>query len=502
MKNKTYQFCQYILQLGVRHARALVNLVIALSSHKSQSVVDLSTSPLYQYQYTSITDAITHLASTPEELLEIEHKIVKQVSHTYWQDQENHIVFQTDKTSVVKPHSKCMSGRHMVPIPNQKVPGNQSINIGVEFSFVNIYSCPGNWSLPISARCVELNQTGSEVAVIQISDLLTDKAFAFHDKDLVVNTLDSGYATATYIDGVKSIPNLVSIIRFRHGSKVYVSAKAAEEIETKASKKVFGQKYYLIAQSDIKHYKSHPKTKLPYDVERIAITEKTPEEDILIDRTLSNGRQTKVHLRAWHGLIVRTKNGIKMEDKPFTMVCAQVWDAHSGEQIFKRPLFLAIFGQKREELSAEQIYDDYGKRYGIEPFFRFTKRNLHFQDYQANSSQNFNNYVIIILLSVWLLFTATDQATNQPEKWQKYKDIEKNAKKGGILTISQVYKAMCSYLSTLDLTDFAPPKSKAGPGRVKGYSLGKREEQPYSKKKTSATKKTGEKKAKARPPPN
>ena len=64
MIKTTNQYCLEILSLGVRHVKALANLVMALSSQKVSSVVELSESPVFHYQYSSIADAIHHILKT------------------------------------------------------------------------------------------------------------------------------------------------------------------------------------------------------------------------------------------------------------------------------------------------------------------------------------------------------------------------------------------------------------------------------------------------------
>ena len=63
MTTKTEDFCRSILQLPVESAKPLANLVMALASYSpTHSVVGLSQSPLYHYQYSSINQTIHRLA--------------------------------------------------------------------------------------------------------------------------------------------------------------------------------------------------------------------------------------------------------------------------------------------------------------------------------------------------------------------------------------------------------------------------------------------------------
>lgn len=56
------QFCRSILQIVGKNTKALANLVMGLASQSSaKSVVELSLSPVYHYQYSSISKSIKNL---------------------------------------------------------------------------------------------------------------------------------------------------------------------------------------------------------------------------------------------------------------------------------------------------------------------------------------------------------------------------------------------------------------------------------------------------------
>jgi len=61
------QFCKSILQIEVGKNKALANVVMGLSSSpRAKSVVELSLSPCYHYQYSSINKAINGLYEKKE----------------------------------------------------------------------------------------------------------------------------------------------------------------------------------------------------------------------------------------------------------------------------------------------------------------------------------------------------------------------------------------------------------------------------------------------------
>lgn len=66
------QFCKSILHLEIEKSKALANLVMGLSSHpQARSVVEVSLSKCYHYQYSSINKVIDSLFKPGEEVEEL-----------------------------------------------------------------------------------------------------------------------------------------------------------------------------------------------------------------------------------------------------------------------------------------------------------------------------------------------------------------------------------------------------------------------------------------------
>jgi len=75
------QFCKSTLQIEVGNNKALANLVMGLSSNpRAKSVVEVSLSPCYHYQHSSINKAINtfYEKKKSKERLELGKKIVNQ----------------------------------------------------------------------------------------------------------------------------------------------------------------------------------------------------------------------------------------------------------------------------------------------------------------------------------------------------------------------------------------------------------------------------------------
>ena len=474
---KSNQYCLDILSLGVPRNKATVNVVMSLASQPAASVTELSLNPIFLYQYSSITDSVSHLSHW-ESLPGSTGADIRRICLGYFEPQGETYLLQTDKTPVRKPHSPTLEERTAVSVPNQAIPGNKPLDIGYEYSFVNLHDPAGRWSLPLSAERIPLDKKPGEVAAGQVQQLWQEEDLPFAKATVVVNDLDSGYASPAYLDPVKHLENLVSIVRIRKGTKVWVPAGTGSH-----SKKIFGEKYYLLPRSQTTLFHNKPKSGGDYEVFQRAITEKEPDDEQCFEASLRNGRAIQVHLRRWNDLIWRTKDSCYMADKPFDILCVEVTGPATGRLLFKDPMFLGSFGPQRKKLSCRDIYTNYVERYGIEPFFRFSKQNMFMQGFQTPLQKHLDNWMLIIIMSVWLLFTARNDVKNLPKKWQGYLPIEK-VKPGQVLSMAQTYKSVLPLLLTFDSLPFLPQKSKPGPGRQKGMSQTPRKKYPYVKKQT------------------
>jgi hypothetical protein len=71
------QFCKSILQIEIENNKALANVVMGLAIHpNTRSVVELSLSPCYHYQYSSINKVINTLHE--KDKLEIKEERIKE----------------------------------------------------------------------------------------------------------------------------------------------------------------------------------------------------------------------------------------------------------------------------------------------------------------------------------------------------------------------------------------------------------------------------------------
>lgn len=379
-------------------------------------------------------------------------------------------------SSIFRSHSPSLPQRRYVYKANNSVKGNAPVEVGYELSCIGL-SCrkphygisAAAWNPPLSMRLVPFGENKNSFTAKQVNELLDNEELPFHE-ELTVNTLDSSYCTPEYVVDTYNQPNLVNIIRIANNRNVWkqlsaeeVAARRAENKTNKGANSVYGVKYNLGEVAD---------WELAADI----------QEEFGIK--LSNGKNALVKIQIWEDMMIRTKRGKNMKDKPFRLVQIQLVDPSTGALLFKRPMWLCVWGKRRMSLKAEQIYWSYHNRYDIEHFFRFGKQKLLLDKFQTPDENTFENWMEVVNLAYWLLFVGRKQASHACRKWQQYDKNYKNRQQYDLeVSPSQVQLQLSDIILSFEQEDFLPKPQKKGKGRQTGQTFVKRKKYPVLKKK-------------------
>lgn len=458
VKNKSKQFCHELLNLEINRSKSLTNLCMALCSYQNaDSLVELSLSPLFHHQFSSLYKAINDIACDTAGYGEAVQQILTHCLK--YAKKQQRVRLQTDVTPIIKEHSGTLENRQYVKKSNNVIKGNKPISIGYPLSSINL-SCESKWSLPLLRGRVPLTHTESSFAVEQLKALLPQLLIAL-EFDLLINTTDSGYTHAAYLSPLYEEEQLVCISRFRHGSKVFTPAKGDNPL---GAKTIYDQCFYLRDTNKI--YKGKvSKTGKSYEKEQVSVYELPFSEQQNLHATTTKGRALFVELYRWNDLKVRSKNGHCMKHKPFDLVSVKVLDAKTQKPVFTRDLFFCIFGKRKKEISLEEAYWDYRHRYDIEPSFRFNKQNMFLDSYDCEDVQHLDNFLLVNQLANWLLYVAADEVAFIPRKWEQNKTNPKP--KSEKLSIAKTYRSAEILFSTFEKEPFLPKTSKKGKGNIK-----------------------------------
>lgn len=458
--------------------------MMALASYEpARSPTELSESPVYHYRYGSISKAIAGLSRDAGGRAEIQKQFQNFCFSHFSPSSNGRLVLQTDTSPFGKAHSPTLPNRTYIAVPNNVVPGNKPLDVGYEVSFVNVSDGQGKWSLPLSIERVGADQTASGKALGQLNQLFAHAQLGLSGR-LCLNTLDSKYGNAAYLAPAFGHANLVNLTRFRAGMKIWTVGRGRN---TKGAPRIYGEKFYLHPKSKTKTYR-HPKTKQPCEVYQRSVFELPGDEHLVLDGQTEGGRKVQIQVWRWNTLLIRSKNGNNMKDKPFDLLAINVTDKQTGRPLFKRGMFIAINGRRKNEIAAREGYQAYRRRYDIEPFIRFSKQRLLLDKLQTPDVGHFDNWLLLHQPTAWLLYVAAEEATFRPKKWRKYLPQNKPAAEPPRLSIAQTRHAAQELFLTFDPTPFKPLKSKKGRPRQKGEKQIQRTRYEVVKKTTSKTK--------------
>jgi hypothetical protein len=445
----------------------MVNLVMALASYQeARSPIELSLSPVYQYQFSSISKALDCLCSDTESRAGLQREL-QRLCMTYFNHAlADYFLLQTDTTPLCKAYSPTLPERTFVAMPNNAVPGNRPLNIGYETSCINLCDPQSNWSLPLTLNRVALEETASDCALEQLAELLSHPDLPFDDK-LVINTCDSKYGNAEYLSRAYKHSQVVHVIRLRSGMRIWDPYQGSQR---SGRKRVYGEKYYLHRNSRHKSYRNR-QTSQPQEVFQRSLFERLANEHVKIDSQTAKGRRITIELWRFNNMMMRSKTGYNMKDKLLDIIAVEVRDSDTGKLLFDREMYIGLCGQRKEEISMPQAHHCYRQRFGIEHYLRFAKQRLLMQRYQTPDIEHLDNWLLIQQIVPWLLYAASDETTRCFRKWEQYLPENKTDPPTERLSISQTRRALQTLFLTLDLTPFKPLKSIKGKGRATGTTF-------------------------------
>jgi hypothetical protein len=392
---------------------------------------------------------------------------------------EDFLLMNTDISSLFRSHSPTLPNNRYVHKPNNQVKNNKPVGIGYEFCCVGLVARNGQygvreaaWNLPLSMKLVPADANKNAFTAEQVNGLMNNPELPFHNK-LTVNALDSAYGKPEYIASTYSQPNLVSVIRMASNINMYKQLSEEEKLERRESNNktngadaVYGEKYKLSNQENW-----------------------TLDCDAATEFGIKIGKKTYiVQVQIWEDMMLRSKRGLSMKDKSCRLARIELLD-QDGNRIFKKVMWLSVWGLKNKQLSLEQIFWAYHHRFDMEHFFRFGKQNLLLDKLQTPIEGNMENWLEVVSLAYWMLWVAQTDSKHECHKWQKYDKNHKTRVQYGLkASPSEVQKEMGAIISRFEQTPFMPKPRNKGKGRKEGMKLSKRKKHPVIIKSKKAKK--------------
>lgn len=357
------EFRQQLYQNLLSRADASMDLLDALSSNTTaKSVVELSLSPLFRREYSSLQDAIDNFfQASSAEKAEEERRVLEQTfmrlitAQLPTPQRRKFWLFGIDVTPLPRPFARTLPDRTFVHRPNT-IRGNKPIAIGHQYSWLVNFpekesKRPPSWVVPMLVRRVTSEMTPNQVGAEQTAALMKDETLPFHD-DLCVEVADSAYSVTPFLGRVAKHDNLVIVARLR-GNRVLYRVPTAADDHRLGHPTWYGERFDL----------------------RDPTTWSEPDEIAETAYTSRRGRTYTVQIEGWHNLLMRGKRDLPMHQHPFTIVRIRLLDT-AGRPAFEHALWLVVFGTRGRELSLVEVWEAYCQRYAVEHFFRFGKQHL------------------------------------------------------------------------------------------------------------------------------
>lgn len=442
---------------------------MALASFKTaKSVVGLSESPVYHYQYCSITDAVSKLAKTSSERNERRQSLQRLYLERF--ELKSVIDWQTDGVSLFREHSKCLKDLQFVYKANTVIRGNKPIGIGYPLLFINLADFENKWSLPFEVAIAGKETDYVSLAGEKMVELCSRDEF---NQRLNVNTADSSFGCPKYLSPTSQVENLVSITRLRHGRKVCF----AERRETGGAPQIYGEDWYLREVSG--DWTMNKKEQRITKYQASIYENEAAEETTILTRT-RKGRELRIEVRGWNEMLMHSADGYRMKEAEFDLVSFRVLDVKTGERVFSEDVFVAVTGRERKRLNLKEIYQRFRRRFDLEVTNRFLKQEMFLEDYQTPEKENVENWILTAQTAMWLLYEAADEVENVCAKWQKYN--EPKIREGAKRRPSQTKKGAERLFLSFEQEPYLPKKCEKGMGRQKGEFQAKRKEYKVVKK--------------------
>ena len=430
---------------------AIMDLLDALSSNTTaKSAVELSLNPLFRRNYGSIYGGIQQFSQSGDAECSSEQQLVRLISSYLPAPQQRKFwLLGVDVTPAPRRFARTLADRGYVYQPNT-IASNKPVTIGHQYSALVLFpeklqtSSPP-WVVPLSLRRVTTKETKRSVGVKQVKLLLNDRTLPFYQQ-LCVQVVDSEYSVVSYLGEMTEHEDLITIARVRSNRVFYQMPPSSPTSPSRRGHPIwYGERF------DLKD------------------TDTWEEPDEVVQTTFTNhrGRTYSVQLECWHNLLMTGTYEYPMHQHPFTLIRAQVFN-EAGEQVFQRPLWLLVMGQRRKELSLLEAWEAYRRRYDVEHFFRFGKQRLLMASYQTPEVQHEENWWQIAQLAYVQLWLACVLAEAMPRPWERYLPQFQTSTERQENSPSMVQRDFGRIIQEIGTPAKAPKPRGKSPGRTKG----------------------------------
>ncbi|HEY9836882.1 MAG TPA: NF041680 family putative transposase [Vampirovibrionales bacterium] len=365
--NKLEEFRRAAYQnLGRAHDATFELTDAILLTRHADSLADLSLSPVFRRQWSSVYEALQDCRPSRQKLMKL---YIEQIPT------DVRPILAIDHTSWSRPDAQTLQER-TIEHKATKVPGNKPITVGQGYSTIAwIPETEGSWALPLRHERITSWESPISKAVWQLLQLC---------KYLTVRPivlLDSEYGCAPFVLKSAHI-KADKLIRLRSNLVLWGSPPP---YSGHGAPRKHGEKFKLNDPSS-------------WD---------TPAQSLEID----DPKLGTLRITWW-------------QDKHFKAAATQTMQIlrverlnSDGSGCLGRPLWLVWIGE--EMLPLSQLWKLYLRRFAIDHWYRFLKQRLHWQKPQLSTPKQCERWSDLMPLLTWELWLARMAVADNPLPWQK-----------------------------------------------------------------------------------
>lgn len=198
-----------------------------------------------------------------------------------------------------------------------------------------------------------------------------------------------------------------------------------------------------------------------FKLNQAKLWKEAPDETFTLEETTARGRLRQHRIKVWHNRLLRNKEGVCIHDKPFTLVQSIVYN-EQGKRLYRRPMWLAVHGKRRDEIPTADLLPDYLRRGKQEQFHKFAKEHLLADQFQGIDPQREQAWWWMTGLAYVQLFLALPLVKPIRLPWEKERPLE------APLPPSWVQRGFGGIMALLDNPVKEPKRRGNSSGRPKG----------------------------------
>ena len=402
-----------------------------LLTRSVSSFVELSMSPVFRRQWSSIYEA---LEDTRPQRKNLRKLYIKQIP----QSGEKRVLLAGDHTDWARPEALKLRERTYEHC-TQPIGGGKPVTIGQGYSTLAwIPESEGSWGLPLVHQRITSFETPLSKGAFQLRQVCKELQVR------PVSVWDSEYGNASFVNQTADI-EADKVLRVRPNRCLW---REPPVYSGRGRPRKHGDKFKLNDKS----------------------TWSSPQQSLEID----DPSWGKVNLQHFPQLHFRRSPTVKME-----LLCIS---RHSSTLSEKKcqPMWLVWIGQTLPPL--QDVWHYYLRRFAVDHWNRFVKQRLHWTLPQFGTPQQCQRWSDLMPIMTWQLWLAREIVIDNPLPWQKLNPPSR-------LTPGRVAQSFGSLLALIGTPAVAPKPRGKSPGWLKGQKRRKKPPCPVVKKGFSRSKK-------------